>query len=480
MPVFKRLSKLGVMLVLLTLLLIGVFPASSQDNPVATLDPVQGLVQHLVAGAPNNQWITINRAIPVVEGDSIRTDSAGLAYLTFFEGVETEILPNTVLKVGQFQVDELAVDPTFQITLEVSAGAMHHQVNQVVNAQSHYEVYTPAAAITVRGTNFWNKTNSLSEAAVFSEQGTVEVFGIDLNGQLGPSALIPDKLSLEVTGQGQLGILEPFDSLPSYPALAPLAPMTCGNAVCEAGEETVCAIDCQVFPNCGDRICTAEEGENPVTCAVDCVPAFRGQPDLPGSQQTTLPVVPTEPCRVIATNAFVQIRVGPGFNRGILDYLDANQPFDVLGQAPGNDGSLWWQLLVPNVAQAWVNQVDVTATGDCARVGEADAPPIIFAQPTAAPVATTAPGMTPVPTSATLMISFVADRYTIPQGECAVLSWDVEGIKEVYYQGKGVIGHDQRTECPRSDTTYTLMVVTMDDKTVYRTIDIIVQTTTLF
>ena len=35
------------------------------------------------------------------------------------------------------------------------------------------------------------------------------------------------------------------------------------------------------------------------------------------------------------------------------------------------------------------------------------------------------------------MINFYADAYTINQGSCTTLRWDLEGIKAVYFQGTG-------------------------------------------
>lgn len=71
-------------------------------------------------------------------------------------------------------------------------------------------------------------------------------------------------------------------------------------------------------------------------------------------------------------------------------------------------------------------------------------------------------------------ISFVADRYTITQGQCVTIRWDVEGIKEVYYRGVGVTGHDSRQECPTATTTYTLRVIRRDNSEIQQTITILV------
>lgn len=71
-------------------------------------------------------------------------------------------------------------------------------------------------------------------------------------------------------------------------------------------------------------------------------------------------------------------------------------------------------------------------------------------------------------------ISFFADRYSITAGECVTIQWDVEGIKEVYYQGLGVTGHESRIECPPTTSTYSLRVVCLDDSEVLQQITILV------
>lgn len=80
-----------------------------------------------------------------------------------------------------------------------------------------------------------------------------------------------------------------------------------------------------------------------------------------------------------------------------------------------------------------------------------------------APVAATPP---PAPGPST---RFMADRTQIQAGERAVISWAVEGVREVYFyaqgepwQTHGVTGQEQRTVQPTTSTTYELRVVKLD------------------
>ncbi len=87
------------------------------------------------------------------------------------------------------------------------------------------------------------------------------------------------------------------------------------------------------------------------------------------------------------------------------------------------------------------------------------------------------PPPTPVPATPTPVgpyINFVADRTTINLRECVTLSWAVENVREVYYQGQGVTGQGSRQECPPYNMTYTLTVVLQNGERVSRSIPITV------
>ena len=78
------------------------------------------------------------------------------------------------------------------------------------------------------------------------------------------------------------------------------------------------------------------------------------------------------------------------------------------------------------------------------------------------------------PTTPPETISFYADKYTIKPGECAVIRWDVEGIKEVYFNGDGVTGHDARMACLAVTSTFTLRVIRVDNTEITQSLTIVV------
>ncbi len=60
-------------------------------------------------------------------------------------------------------------------------------------------------------------------------------------------------------------------------------------------------------------------------------------------------------------------------------------------------------------------------------------------------------------------VNFRADRTQIGPSECTTVRWDVEGVKAVYFEGMGVIGHSNAHVCPGATKTYTLRVIWSDD-----------------
>jgi hypothetical protein len=115
-------------------------------------------------------------------------------------------------------------------------------------------------------------------------------------------------------------------------------------------------------------------------------PAVREAFDIMESLQVSEAAagVSAEPCQVRAAHANVDLRVGPGENRGVFTTMTAETDYGVLGKNTLPDGSLWWRLDIADTGGAnelWVADVDVETSGGCDQVVDAAAPPIIFAPP---------------------------------------------------------------------------------------------------
>jgi hypothetical protein len=120
-------------------------------------------------------------------------------------------------------------------------------------------------------------------------------------------------------------------------------------------------------------------------------------------------------------------------------------------------------------------------------------PPLPTGTPTDTPTATTTPTDTPTPTPTPFpptstptptgtatqpaeQIEFRASPETIKGGECAIVSWTVNGVKAVFYQGQGVPGVDSRKECPATTTAYTLRVIRQDNSEITQQVTVNVTT----
>ncbi|HVO68711.1 MAG TPA: FecR family protein, partial [Aggregatilineaceae bacterium] len=127
----------------------------------ATLTPVEGELQELQT-----------EDVAVVQvGDQIAVSEDGEALLTFFEGVESRIAPASTVKVDRFETS----DSGSQIGLSLVLGQTLNNVEGLADSSSSFEINTPAASITVRGTRFavFARASELTQVATLD--GTVQV-----------------------------------------------------------------------------------------------------------------------------------------------------------------------------------------------------------------------------------------------------------------------------------------------------------------
>lgn len=82
------------------------------------------------------------------------------------------------------------------------------------------------------------------------------------------------------------------------------------------------------------------------------------------------------------------------------------------------------------------------------------------ARVTATPTVTPTVGglLTPTPTRWDSAAVLKAEKYSVAAGECTNVSWDVQNVISVRFQGAGATGSETRQVCPTQTTTYTLSV----------------------
>jgi mannosyltransferase len=78
----------------------------------------------------------------------------------------------------------------------------------------------------------------------------------------------------------------------------------------------------------------------------------------------------------------------------------------------------------------------------------------------------------PVVPSTPESIRFWAEPEILAPGDCAWLRWQVDNVREVYLDGEGVVGHDQRQVCPSATTSYQLKVVRLDGTETVQTVEV--------
>jgi LysM repeat protein len=131
-------------------------------------------------------------------------------------------------------------------------------------------------------------------------------------------------------------------------------------------------------------------------------------------------------------------------------------------------------------ARAGVRLNDLAA-GNCitnvSRINVGQVINVPFALPTNTPVRPTNTATATVTATQAGMIgpNLRADATTIEYGHCTTIRWDVSNIREVYFQGQGVVGSGSQEVCPSSTTTYQLVVIQMDGTSVPFNITINVQ-----
>jgi len=181
------------LVLLLTLMLFAV-PAFAQDSGelAATLEVLAPTVEVLRVNTVN--WIAVNAEAIVGVGDTIRTNEAGRARVTFFaDGTDTELLPNTEYRIERFE----GTGDSFTLAVEVVVGQTTQRLTRLLDANSSYNVTTPGMVLAARGTEFTIRVENSGRAAMLVSEGNVNA------GQDASSADVPPEFGIRAaSGSG--------------------------------------------------------------------------------------------------------------------------------------------------------------------------------------------------------------------------------------------------------------------------------------
>jgi hypothetical protein len=113
--------------------------------------------------------------------------------------------------------------------------------------------------------------------------------------------------------------------------------------------------------------------------------------------------------------------------------------------APGTTGSVTFFALVP--ADDYVNSVRLEVNGQVLQFclnsnGEYCSAGQVASQPTPPPTAPTATPAPPAPPAAPSI-----EVYVTEDDDCIVYGWNIQNVKEIYFDGRGVPGNGQHRDC---------------------------------
>ncbi len=196
----------------------------------------------------------------------------------------------------------------------------------------------------------------------------------------------------------------------------------------------------------------------------------------------TVPTIPS-----LKTLTDLNVRSGPGFEYDLIGLLPSGTTAEIIGRS---EDQQWWQIRFAPVAEGvgWVSADPTYSSAiNVANIPVVPAPPLPTPTPTDTPTATptativpptathtATPTHTPTATGEPTVIQFNVSPTSIDGGECVNISWNVSGVREIYFNDDGVTGSANIVECPRETTTYRLRVILRDgsERTETRTVEV--------
>ncbi len=141
-------------------------PAQAALQPAAILTVISGDVLMRSAGA---DFASVSDGSVLYVGSTVRTSADARAIITLFEGSTVELEP-----ASDITIEEATTRGGSTIVeLAQSLGRSWHVVTHLTTADSRYEVKTPAATASVRGTAFEVAVDDASTTTVTTTEGRV-------------------------------------------------------------------------------------------------------------------------------------------------------------------------------------------------------------------------------------------------------------------------------------------------------------------
>ncbi len=165
-----RIAALAGLVVAFVLVTTGIiatlFPATAAASS-SSLEVLDGIVALSHDGATFTEG---HDGDLVQQGDVVRTGSASHAVLTFYDGTTVEVEPDSELVVQTLQA---TTGGDLVMQMQQTFGRSWHVVSRALTPNSKYEVRTPTATATVRGTAFLVTVNAAGGTNLQTTEGIV-------------------------------------------------------------------------------------------------------------------------------------------------------------------------------------------------------------------------------------------------------------------------------------------------------------------
>lgn len=159
-------------------LVMFLFSAGSARPAFAAKRDVSGVLSNVIGTVQikhtgSEAWANLKIGDFVYEGDSVKTGARSRAMILFANGVESRMHANTMLKVRPKELGKNS-----NTSLEMSLGKLW---NKVLRQKTKFDIHTPVATISVRGTEYESDVDDKGETTCKCYDGEVEMgneFGI--------------------------------------------------------------------------------------------------------------------------------------------------------------------------------------------------------------------------------------------------------------------------------------------------------------
>lgn len=177
------------------------------DAQTAVAQVINGVLE---VQAGDQTWTAVARAAPLAAGQRLRTGPLSSATLTFFDGSQAFLGPETELSVDELNAQR-PEDGFRTVVLTQWLGESEHEVAFRNDGGSRYEVRTPGGSGVARGTRFRVSVAANLLARFSVSEGRVDVSSANstvsvIAGQLTTSTAgrAPDAPAFHISGEGEV------------------------------------------------------------------------------------------------------------------------------------------------------------------------------------------------------------------------------------------------------------------------------------